>query len=178
MSSSVDALPLVDRPRFNMVMGAVIMVNAVVIEDETDHLEQDAEFKDRVFPWYVLENSFCVVRIFEMFSRMHYHPPWNCRHGYFTDPWNVLDFFLVMLSVVDAYGLGPMEALGLTSGMDLSMLGALRMVRMLRPVRLVRLLRMFRELWLTVHGFRPSLKTLSRHIKLLTLLIHLPGVLE
>ena len=97
MSSSVDALPFVDRPRFNMVIGAVIRVNAVVIGDETDHLEQDAEFKDRVFPWYVLENFFCVVWIFEMFSRMHYHPPWNCRHGYFTDPWNVLDYHLVVL---------------------------------------------------------------------------------
>lgn len=169
--------PFVDTTKFNLQIGGVIMLNAVMIGVETDHVDANATFQDRIFPYYVIENMFCLVWLFEMFSRWYYHPPWNCKHGYFTDPWNILDFFLVQLSVVDAYVIAPMEAMGSTADMDLSMLGALRMVRMLRLVRLVRLLRMFKELWLIVNGFITSLGTLFWIGMLLSLVIYAFAIL-
>merc|ERR1719428_2129506 len=78
---------------------------------------------------------------------------------------------------MDAWIFAPMEALGGGNEMDLSMLGALRLVRMLRLVRLVRLLRMFRELWLIVNGFIQSLRTLGWIICLLSLVLYAFGIL-
>lgn len=90
---------------------------------------------------------------------------------------DVLDFHLVVLSVVDAWVLGAMEAMGQTADIDLSMLGALRMVRMLRLVRLVGLLRMFRKFWLIVSGFIQSLRTLTWFGMLLALVMNTFGIL-
>ena len=76
------------------------------------------------------------------------------RWNYFLDPWNILDYHLVVLGFVDLV-LRAMflisESVG-SGDADMKVLTAFRMLRMLRVVRQIRLLRMFRDLWTIVKG--------------------------
>ena len=91
---------------------------------------------------------------------------------YFCFGWNLLDFFLVCLSVNDAW---VMPFIGMEGG-GMKSLSVLRMARMLRLARLIRLMRAFKELWLIVSGFIASLKTLSWVCMLLGIVLYLYGI--
>jgi len=156
---------MVDSNRANMAIGCVIFINAITIGVETDHACRECELKDRL-GWYVLENIFVVIFSIEMVARIHAH-----RLRYFLDPWNIMDFCLVNLAILDTWILTASGA-----DVNLKALSALRVLRMLRLVRLVRLLRMFRELWLIVSGMIDSLKTIVWVVILLCVIVFVVGV--
>ncbi|KAF4671105.1 hypothetical protein FOL47_001695 [Perkinsus chesapeaki] len=99
------------------------------------------------------ENVFTVVFLLEMILRLKTH-----RLSYFMDPWNILDFALVWLAIVDTWILTLASECAVS---NVRALTTLRVVRMLRLVRFVRLLRMFKELWLIVEGLIHSVRTLA-----------------
>eukprot|EP00930_Biecheleria_cincta_P059204 TRINITY_DN44958_c0_g1_i1.p1 TRINITY_DN44958_c0_g1~~TRINITY_DN44958_c0_g1_i1.p1 ORF type:complete len:552 (-),score=113.10 TRINITY_DN44958_c0_g1_i1:20-1675(-) len=142
---------------FDLIIGTVILVNAICIG-----LELDLKTKDNEVVWLVLENVFCVIWILEAVLKL-----WHFKCAYFKDPWNYLDLFLVMLSMVDAW---LMPALG-----DAASLGPLRMLRMIRLLRLMKLMRvmkMSRNLWLLVQGFFDSFSTLNWVFILIAMLMY------
>merc|ERR1719171_1910515 len=101
-------------------------------------------------------------------------------HGlpYFCDAWNVMDFGLVTLAIMDAV-LPTIESL---QGKELQtdnmkMFSVLRMLRLLRLVRVIRLLRIFKELWLLVNGFIHALRVLGWLVVLLLLILYCGAVL-
>jgi len=51
----------------------------------------------------------------------------NGRYSYLKDPWNVLDFFIVVSSLLSIF----------PSGLDLSFIKVLRVLRVLRPLRVI-----------------------------------------
>ena len=74
----------------------------------------------------------------EMFIRIiamgFYTNPKNCRHPpetYLNDPWNRLDFFVVLSSWLNLF----VEFTGVDIGIDVSVLRALRILRILRSLR-------------------------------------------
>mmetsp|Transcript_72368 Transcript_72368/g.192930 ORF Transcript_72368/g.192930 Transcript_72368/m.192930 type:complete len:453 (-) Transcript_72368:97-1455(-) len=140
----------VDKPRFQLIIGLIIILNALFIGLETDLGSRDPEISQRVV-WYVFENIFCLIFFIELMLRFYYH-----QLQYFASAWNCLDFALVMLAVADTW----MLPLVMPSGPNLRAVSTLRVVRILRLVRLIRLLRMFKELWLIVNGLIESMKTL------------------
>merc|ERR1719456_2118610 len=85
-----------------------------------------------------------------MIMRLGFH-----KTRYFFNAWNLMDFVLVWMSVLDNWVL---LALGFEGG--LKAFSSMRALRMLRLVRLVRLLRMFKELALLCMGLLESFKTL------------------
>eukprot|EP00931_Biecheleriopsis_adriatica_P075001 TRINITY_DN48966_c0_g1_i1.p1 TRINITY_DN48966_c0_g1~~TRINITY_DN48966_c0_g1_i1.p1 ORF type:complete len:617 (+),score=143.13 TRINITY_DN48966_c0_g1_i1:97-1947(+) len=149
--------PFVDTPLFNMCGGAVIALNAMTIGLETDSVAHAVavgeEHDDRT--WYLVELVFCLVFLGELLLRLYYH-----RLRYFTNPvtraWNIADFIIVAISVIDTLILIPFGV-----GGTARVVAMLRFVRMMRLARLLRLLRLFKELWLMVSGLLQSLKTLG-----------------
>jgi voltage-gated sodium channel len=131
--------PLVDRTKFSTFMGVIIMANAITVGIETEQVEEQL--------WMGITNNFFVlVYIFEFTARFYYH-----GSEYFYEPFNVFDFFLVVIAVLDAW---------VITGDQMGSFSALKLVRMLRLVRLVRLVRFFKELYLVVVGLVSTLKTL------------------
>eukprot|EP00434_Breviolum_minutum_P011193 symbB.v1.2.009876.t1/scaffold632.1/size217234/15 len=149
--------PFVDTPLFNMCLGVVIALNSVTIGLETDSVAHavatQEEHDDRL--WYIVELIFCIIFLFELLLRLYFH-----RLRYFTNPvtraWNVADFIIVSVSVVDTLILIPFGV-----GGTARVVAMLRFVRMMRLARLLRLLKLFKELWLMVSGLLQSLKTLG-----------------
>jgi len=163
-SHSMGGKAIVDRPSFNLIIGAMIFLNALWVGIEVE-LGPDGGPLDRI-PWFLVDNLFAMTWLGEMAAR-------QMAHGmdYFKDAWNCFDFVLVILAVVDTYIVSFVS-----DGGNLRMLMVLRMVRMLRLARLLRLLHMFRELWLIIQGFINSLKTLTWVSMLMALLLYTSGV--
>eukprot|EP00931_Biecheleriopsis_adriatica_P077305 TRINITY_DN50894_c0_g1_i1.p1 TRINITY_DN50894_c0_g1~~TRINITY_DN50894_c0_g1_i1.p1 ORF type:complete len:594 (-),score=129.46 TRINITY_DN50894_c0_g1_i1:213-1853(-) len=161
-----EEVPIVDRPWFDMVIGGFICVNALVMGLECD-LKNGTEFAETA-GWVIVDNLFCLVWIGEMVLKLYYQ-----RLRYFLQPWNLLDFLLVLLSIFDAWIVPSLP------GDSMDGLGAMRTIRMLRILRLfrlVRLMKMFRNLWLIVSGFFDSLSTLYWVLLLMGLVVYIFGV--
>mmetsp|Transcript_27455 Transcript_27455/g.60070 ORF Transcript_27455/g.60070 Transcript_27455/m.60070 type:complete len:581 (+) Transcript_27455:47-1789(+) len=141
----------VDWPSFNTCIGVVIGTNAVTIGLETDARSKGGEIAGH---WYLIELLFVLIFMLELALRFYYH-----RWGYFTErthrAWNIIDFVIVTLSVLDTLILVP-AGLGGT----LRMVSFLRVVRLMRLLRLIRLFKIFKELWLVASGLLHSMKTL------------------
>lgn len=144
VNRDVAASHFVHSRKFNIFIGSVVLLNAIIIGVEADFgcgrfigVCNDAE----LLAWFLVESFFNVIFLVEMVMRMAADGP----VGYFQDSWNRLDFVLVWISVIDAWILRVMN-----SQVDLKMLSVLRLLRVLRLIRMVRLMKAFRELWLVV----------------------------
>merc|ERR1719181_873486 len=115
--------------------------------------------------WYLCELTFCIVFFIEMLLRVN-----AFRAQYFMDLSNLLDFFLVVISILDSVVLVWLNQDGLR------IFSTLRVLRMLRLVRFVRLLRLFQELWLIVSGLLNSMRTLGWVALLLAMFIYVPAI--
>eukprot|EP00746_Dinoflagellata_sp_MGD_P026237 gnl/MRDRNA2_/MRDRNA2_161813_c0_seq1.p1 gnl/MRDRNA2_/MRDRNA2_161813_c0~~gnl/MRDRNA2_/MRDRNA2_161813_c0_seq1.p1 ORF type:complete len:517 (+),score=90.46 gnl/MRDRNA2_/MRDRNA2_161813_c0_seq1:40-1551(+) len=137
--------PWTQKSQFQTAVGIVIAINAVTLGLEVDNAE---EWKE-VFT--VFEHLFTFVFVVEMTTR------WKVEGliVYFTDPPSVLDFCLVMLSVVDVWIISP---LGGQAG--LRKVSLLRLLRLARLTRLLRLFKVFKELTIIATSFVTSGKTL------------------
>jgi len=127
-------------------VGIVVMLNAVIIGLEIDHGRGD-DIQDRLL-FFLLECCCSTIFFCEMVIRQH-----QLGWDYFLDPWNVLDYSLVVLSLLDV-------SASLSEDKGSKMGATLRIVRLLRIVRNVRLVRIFHRLWLLVRGLFDSLQTL------------------
>jgi len=133
---------------FNSFIGTVIVINAIMIGVETD-IGRGDDLNDRVV-FFLFELGFGTVFVTEMILRIRL-----LKWDYFLEPWNVLDYNLVVFSFADIM----LSVIFPDSG-DMKMLNAFRVIRMVRMIRNVRLLRMFRDLWFLVIGFFQTLSTL------------------
>ncbi|CEM30911.1 unnamed protein product [Vitrella brassicaformis CCMP3155] len=172
-SLKVD-VPFVHTTRFKLCIGGVILLNAIFMGVQIDYMPENVKLQDRL-EWYFIENCFLLVYVFEMCSRLYFE-----RMSYFQDGWNLLDFTLVTLAVLDTWVMETVRAVNSSEEggkVNLRLLSTLRIARMLRLVRLVRLLRVFKELWLIVEGFVKSLSTLGWVTLLLFLFIYICAIL-
>lgn len=145
---------------FDMLVTISIVLNAIQMGIETDH----PEHKDL---YGIIEMIFTIIFGFEMFVKK-----FVLRWSYFRDGWNLLDFFLVWMSIIDTLLL-PL-ILGGSSGMQ--SLSVLRILRLLRVVKMVRLLKAFKQLWLIVKGLLDSIKTIFWSALLLLMILYVFGI--
>eukprot|EP00929_Paragymnodinium_shiwhaense_P113601 TRINITY_DN81884_c0_g1_i1.p1 TRINITY_DN81884_c0_g1~~TRINITY_DN81884_c0_g1_i1.p1 ORF type:complete len:481 (+),score=144.92 TRINITY_DN81884_c0_g1_i1:126-1568(+) len=139
--------PLLDSEsnEFSMIIGVVIILNAIVIGFETDYGRGN---------FVILEHFFNACFFVEMCMRMY-----QLRfYDYFTESWNLFDFALVTTGTLDLWVLpaltGSGSAIhGLTS---LRLLRMVRMLRLMRVLRVVRLFRMFSQLNLILQAFKKA----------------------
>ncbi|CEL99364.1 unnamed protein product [Vitrella brassicaformis CCMP3155] len=136
----------------DVVFGALVVVNSILIGAETD-LNRDRRADVSSAPvWYAVESTFLAAFWLEAIIRL----AWG-RKGYFRDAWNMFDLVLVSLSSVHTWVVTPM-ALNVQQN-ALSWIVVLRALRLLRIARILRVLRFTKELWLLLRGFTGSLRT-------------------
>lgn len=148
-----------------IVVASAIVLNAILIGVEVDYVQGDT-LEDRFF-FFIAEIIFLTIFLFELFSKLHLDG-WN----YFLDPWNIMDYHLVVMGFVDM-----VVTLLFAGDGDMRVITTFRMLRMLRIVRQIRLLRMFRDLWTIVKGFYDSLVTVFWVAVLLFIICYATGIL-
>jgi len=155
----------VDTMAFQLIIGLVIIVNALFIGLETDMNTPDGSlYEDEL--WFIMENIFVIIFVLEMIVKIACH-----RCNYFKQMWNITDFTLVMMAIVDVWIMKALQSEG-----SLKSFSVLRVIRMLRLARLIRLLKVFKELWLVVSGLIESMKTLGWVSVLLVLFVYVCGI--
>jgi voltage-gated sodium channel len=145
-------------PRFNLCVGAAILINAIIIGIEVDHGRGD-KLEDRTI-FFIMDAFFSLGFFIEMLVRQN-----QLGWDYFLDPWNVFDYVLVVLSCVDL-------AVSISDEGSMAAVRIIRLLRLLRIVRNIRGIRMFRELWMIIQGLLDSLRTMSWVALLLGMIIY------
>eukprot|EP00746_Dinoflagellata_sp_MGD_P165662 gnl/MRDRNA2_/MRDRNA2_95074_c0_seq1.p1 gnl/MRDRNA2_/MRDRNA2_95074_c0~~gnl/MRDRNA2_/MRDRNA2_95074_c0_seq1.p1 ORF type:complete len:746 (-),score=125.01 gnl/MRDRNA2_/MRDRNA2_95074_c0_seq1:254-2491(-) len=142
------------------VIYTAIMVSSVQIGLQVDYPEFGTAYS-------ILEIVCNVIFLVEMVVKLAMN-----RCGYFRSGWNIFDFSLVMIAIVDFV----VSKLAGDSSSGTSW-PALRALRMLRAVRVLRMLKVFRELWLIVRGIVLSLRAMTWVILLLVMILYMCGIL-
>lgn len=151
---------IIDQYWFTTIVTCAICVNAVIMGIETDYPEHKSTY-------HIFELIFTIIFTFEMGAKL-----WYLRKQYFKDGWNVLDFVLVWMSIID----GIIMDMILGGGGNMKSFSALRILRVMRIVKMVRLLKAFRELWLIVQGMLNSVKTIFWATVLQIMLLYVCGI--
>eukprot|EP00746_Dinoflagellata_sp_MGD_P003493 gnl/MRDRNA2_/MRDRNA2_106790_c0_seq1.p1 gnl/MRDRNA2_/MRDRNA2_106790_c0~~gnl/MRDRNA2_/MRDRNA2_106790_c0_seq1.p1 ORF type:complete len:617 (+),score=105.03 gnl/MRDRNA2_/MRDRNA2_106790_c0_seq1:166-2016(+) len=150
-----------DTRWFNIMIAVAVSSNAIQMGVETDHPEYATVYM-------LMENTFAAIFAFEMIAKLYFY-----KLGYFRSRWNILDFSLVWLSIIDLWLIQLI--VGGSSGMK--QLSGLRMLRILRVARMVRLLKVFKELWLIIKGIFDSFRTISWAALLLITMLYVFAIL-
>lgn len=153
---------IASSPRFNLAVGAAIILNAIIIGVEVDHGRGD-KLEDRMI-YFIFDALFSVAFFIEMLIRQS-----QLGWDYFLDPWNVFDYVLVVLSCVDL-------AVSVSDEGSMAAVRIIRLLRLLRIVRNIRGIRMFRELWMIIQGLLDSLRTMGWVALLLFIIVYCVAV--
>lgn len=151
---------------FDVAVGFLILVNAILMGIETDAGDSNADM------WLAQEVIFTTLFSIELGMRLNVYRLeffYNTKHRS-PEAWNIFDATLVMLSMVDTF------VLGFFGGGGLEMVTMLRAFRLLRLTRLVRLVRLFKELLLFVTGIFAALSTLVWAFALIGMVIFLCAI--
>jgi len=153
--------PFVEQSQFNMFMGIIIVINAIVIGLDCD--KKILGLDDSILR--AIEDTFLVIYILELILRFFYLG----FRRYFMDGFNLLDGFLVAMGVIEKLFFGDgMEAA--------SFMRLLKIIRLIRLTRLLRLVRFFASLWLAVIGVAGSILTIISVMPIMGVLVYLFGI--
>lgn len=171
---------LVKWRRFEHLMGAIIMVNAVCIGFDTQQrLEARGKPMEKSTVFEDIEHVFLVIYVLELIARVLAN-----GRKIFLDPWFLFDLFLVCIGSFSSWIWTPITKSqqrrgrldpGFDTGPD-RIIGNLLVFRMLRLLRLLRALRMmqhFRSMWRLVYGLLTSFDTILSTLSLLTLVLYI-----
>jgi len=161
------SMPFVDWPRFNMVIGVLIMGNAACLGAELDIGNPDLPIEERM-EWYVMEFIFTTIFFFELIARLYYK-----RMHFFTSFMNLLDFVLVALQVLEAWILVFFPQ----SENNMRVFSIFRVLRMAKLIRLLRVIPSLHEVYLIMNGLMEATKTLGWVCVLLVLDLYIFAVL-
>lgn len=148
---------------FVILCQSAILANAITMGAEVDY------GKDNPDVFEICEHVFCVIFLIEMLVKLSTE-----RCDYFKQNWNLLDFSLVVMTILDVWILSAVMD---TRDGSLQKMSVLRMMRILRVARMVRFLKVFKELWLIISGIIDSVKTIFWVSVLLALLLYISALL-
>jgi len=147
--------------------GTWIVLNAIVLAVETDHQDEGNE---NDWYWVLLDSIFNIVFGVEVILRMVAEKgQWPCV------AWNLVDFALVIVGIVDSWILRLVE-----TGGNVGFLVVLRVFRLLRLARVLRVLRLLRsnkELLLLIAGVGAGLRAMVWGALLLVVVNFISGLL-
>jgi len=135
---------------------------------ETDLRDPDSGEDQSV--WVILDSIFNVVFLIELILRMYAE-----RRNWPRDFWNIFDFLLVSIGVIDTWIL-PL------TGLDgdirfLTLMRLFRLLRLIRILRVLRLLRFLKELMLLVQGITSAMRAMVWGLLLLGITIFICALL-
>jgi voltage-gated sodium channel len=140
---------LLENPRTEWIIAALIVINAIILG-----LETSPEVMAQAGPLlHALDTAILAVFVVEILARIYVH-----RLGFFRDPWSLFDFIVVGIALIPTTG-------------NLSVLRALRILRVLRLITVVPSLRR------VVGGLVASLPGMGSIALLLILLFYVASVM-
>merc|ERR1719253_1936581 len=125
----------------------------------------------------ICENAFCIIFLAEMIVKLYAY-----KADYFRNSWNLLDFGLVFLSILDVWILSQMgggsdeSSSGDDEEQGLKQFSVLRVLRLLRVMRIARLFKFLKELWLILKGILDSFRTLAWVSLLLVVVLYICSI--
>lgn len=140
---------VVDGERFQRVIIAVIIVNAIALGCETS----PALTASHGGLFNALDHAALAIFVVELVARLYAH-----RLGFFRDPWNCFDFLVVCVSLLPVGG-------------------AISVIRSLRILRALRLVSMVPSMRRVVSALVTSIPGLVSLLALLVLLLYVGGVM-
>lgn len=150
-STTLAELPICERPVFEMLIGATIMVNAITMALEVDLSAKGASTEDRI-PWVTIDICFCTFFTGEIVFRIFCLGMCN----YLTQLRYLADVVLVAINVVDT----STQMLGGDSS-GLQGLTALRLLRLFKIIKILRVVSHIKELNMIAKGLGSALKSLQ-----------------
>lgn len=153
---------IIDQMWFQITIGIIVGMNTATMGFEADYPEWRVA-------WSVCEHFFTSAFVTEAVLKI-----FILGHLYFCDLWNCLDFFLVMVSVMDRWVFAAISPSALP---DLQSLTIFRLLRLLRLLRVGRLIRSCRKLRLVVAGVVDAIETMFWVGVVLLLAIYVGAVL-
>jgi len=138
--------------RFNIIMGATIILNIFVIAIETDVGYDEAGSIEDKLGWIIVDSIFILIFIFEIAVRAFLE-----KWAWLKSAWNWFDVLIVIIAIVDIWIISLMEG---ESG-NLYVLSIFRIVRLVRLVRLVKLVRLLHGLYVILVAFWHAMQTMS-----------------
>lgn len=159
------ALNLLDSNKCRTFINIVIIANSctVGVDQSLRIAGKSTTFVDS------LEHLFIVVYVIELSLQFI-----GRRKAALHDGWVFFDGLLVFIAVFSSWVLPFMSmftAIGDVSGLGLALV--LRTARLARLARAVRLIRAFRQLWLLVHAFLSSAKTMAYVVMMLGIILYM-----
>jgi len=135
---------VVESRPFLILVYTLILLNSIQMGVQTDYT---GPVLDEIY--VAFDNLVAIVFVVEFIFKLSYQ-----GHTYFLCSWNLLDFFITIISVLDTW------VLAATGGsQNLNMVAMLRNLRAVRVVRILRMLKNLRELWLVCVGLMKSMMT-------------------
>lgn len=148
-----------DNKWFSWGIQLAILFNSLQMGLETCFDGPDVEMA-----FLVLEHIFTAVFLLEAVVKIY-----CVRLKYFTDPgeraWNVLDLFVVTISVLDAWIMSP-------AGVDGGGVSVLKILRLARLARVLKLLRSQRGLMLLIESILGSMKSMGWLAFMLAIIVY------
>lgn len=135
--------------KFNGLIVFCILANTIVVGVETDTVRTDDLSDNQKMTFFVIECMFGFIFAAEMLLRIH-----HLRWEYFTDPWNIFDYCLVILSTSDIVA----TLSGQVGGMRLAK--SIRVFRLMRVVRTIKGAPVVSGLWMIIQGILDSARTI------------------
>eukprot|EP00928_Gymnodinium_smaydae_P029897 TRINITY_DN22387_c0_g3_i1.p1 TRINITY_DN22387_c0_g3~~TRINITY_DN22387_c0_g3_i1.p1 ORF type:complete len:623 (+),score=125.21 TRINITY_DN22387_c0_g3_i1:89-1870(+) len=156
---------------FDRISALLLMSNAVFIGIQVEN-----SFAGKPPFWVeVIDYVFCVLFIIELAARIW---GFGCSHFWCNKEdrkWNHFDFYIVLLSTVDAVislvSAGNDSPLG-----NVSVLRVIRIVRITRVLRIIRVMKFFKDLRILVSAIASTLKTASFALLLIFFTIYIFGI--
>jgi len=167
----------VQHQYFDYTFGALILLNAVSIGVQTEHMAHSQE-EDPPLAFQICDSIFCVLFTLELGLRLvAYRLRFFCMTGW---RWNWFDAVLVTMQVFEEITM-IVARVSLTDsdtegGGNLSFLRVLRILRLVRVVRLARVLRLVRQLRTLVTSIGASLQSLAWTVMLIVFIIYVVGI--
>eukprot|EP01064_Diplonema_japonicum_P009432 TRINITY_DN16926_c0_g1_i1.p1 TRINITY_DN16926_c0_g1~~TRINITY_DN16926_c0_g1_i1.p1 ORF type:complete len:2141 (+),score=493.84 TRINITY_DN16926_c0_g1_i1:35-6457(+) len=94
----VHLTPIITSPLFDKIIIAIIALNLLVLAFENPSTKGD--FGD-AFNW--MDLAFTLLFVLEMAAKLAVLGTWNTKHAYLRDLWNVVDFVVVLTSVLGQF---------------------------------------------------------------------------
>lgn len=155
---------LLRRRTFEMVIGAVIMFNLVLVILETDHeTAATASGEDPSGRFAPFNSALLIVYVVELGAKLYTY-----RLNFFREYWNNLDFFIVALDLVFLFFGQWLEA---------PSLNFLRIFRLARLLRAFRMASLFPELNLLLKGFFGAVRAIFWGVLMVCLLLSVWSIL-
>jgi voltage-gated sodium channel len=150
---------------FNVGITIAIILNVVMVGLEADYARSD-QLEDRL-GFLVLDLLFTLLFFAEMLIRQN-----QLGWDYFIDPWNLLDYLLVVLNAMDL-----VVSVTRSARESLRLASVFRALRLMRLARNIKGLKVFYGLWMVLQGMLDSLRTLIWVAVLVVMLLYTVAVI-